>query len=1447
MIRRGWRVRLSKGLSRTLSISLFSILVANPLLTYAYPYVVGYHSLNNSTKATYKTDSSLLDKVAGVLGTDDDFNELLNYSTNKQINTDSAIVSYLIDNDIIGEDLNIVAKDLFNPEPYKLFDYEDGSVVVNKSDFLMTLSKAVYGVQTSRPIVYYSEEASRLIGDNRESLEMSDEYRPEGYNHLFNPDGFEDYDGNDDGKVDDIIDFSKGDYLTYVSPNVYEMYFKTLVDKSIISTEEFSNIQLVSDFTYMNNTSNGIVSTPLWSNSLGLYGVNIPNGEGVNIQTNLEPISGVRVFGQYPLGQSLLLNDKGNLTYNKIDWFFKEELLTMDALKYIEKVLRLTEKDMTELEAKIITYKYGFDYMQYLSADDVKTVQFLIAKGILNFEDPSEFDGLFKELTMDMFLKLIYRVHNPNARLDFSKVQLTDSDNFWLSNGFSESNLTLKKADVYPDTKVTVEKVSVEEISLIESGTGLFKTRPTVIASNFSDYVVTRTFYSNIKYYYKGYLISKDTKFPNDYGVGEIKESKDSKGNKVITAKFTVNAVSPEAAIAIVDANTMTDDNNVNNLGNIPTYNKVGENGNLVHYVSKDALMSADIPIKVIEDKYLMNSQTGARAVLLENNKMAIVGNEVIKTDKTMVFNINGEVHYNFEIIAKLLTDVHIDRLDPGSAYITDISKSDKVCRVTSSRVVDESVDLAYVNSFDAHAVPSGGVKTHSFVNITQSNALSNYVLIDVGKDLGFENSCYMVMEFKFIVNQSLKNVVSSFDINKFINNTASFEDVYEWMYTQPTGSDTLNSWWKENITFNDSLLNYVFGTQNSRYMKSGFLVSSISFLNNNKDDLTTVKLNDFFLNKVGLPTSLSSISYGGKSFVESFFNYNSINESADSSAITLLKKGRMLNTYVNNNLEKEGTAYQEYGDYVINKSGQVYKNINTDPDIELGVDSIKFKTKEYQDPSFRVGSIYTLVGNESADYVCSLLSGPNVVMYRKEPLKVKYKSYSNKQGYILLVGASEDNDGTEIIEYLTGLHKSITESATSISSYSAIGPKPNANLIKDDNIYYYESEFWYKENGKELRKLNKLKSADTRLLQEKDILVYPYITFNANSLTPNDDNVVDTEFNFPFLSMGNYSNFGITHQIIDSIVYDSLGYVSFGDLPQDAKITLGDLVFTKSGSSLVSGVITDTSISSEFVSVDLGTGSSTDKGIQSLAAKLFGSFNISIINKGILKGSSLLSSYITEAKIGSLTSTEVNNTLVRKNNRLYLLSKNGKYVSYENGMGFGAFVLNVKLDNSLRFRPIGSTGEYVLVTTANSNADGHLTKLPFRVETLSYSDNDLFYSNLSKSLYAKSDRAEELFTKFKDLFRNKKRQDFLGIIQYLLNWILLVLTYTVLLVAYLKRTMVDVIIKDIAYPTSDRVGVDLYSWLTLGLISVDTELSIVKSVFLSCGLFALKALINVL
>lgn len=75
----------------------------------------------------------------------------------------------------------------------------------------------------------------------------------------------------------------------------------------------------------------------------------------------------------------------------------------------------MEDQSSTKLEASIVSYKYGVSYLSKLSESDKETVQFLVAKGILNFEDQSEMINLYGPLTNELAYKLLYRVANEDS------------------------------------------------------------------------------------------------------------------------------------------------------------------------------------------------------------------------------------------------------------------------------------------------------------------------------------------------------------------------------------------------------------------------------------------------------------------------------------------------------------------------------------------------------------------------------------------------------------------------------------------------------------------------------------------------------------------------------------------------------------------------------------------------------------------------------------------------------------------------------------------------------------------------------------------------------------------------------------------------------------------------------------------------------------------------
>ena len=141
------------------------------------------------------------------------------------------------------------------------------------------------------------------------------------------------------------------------------------------------------------------------------------------------------------LGRNFEVTQDGRITtisratlFQSNTGYFKTESLTrMDVYRYIYDMVSAGEKKLTSLEADIVNYKYGMQYEGIASDADVEVIKYLVAKGILNYDGSNELDNLYSAICWQDFLPILYRVANKAARLDFSKIQLTDSEQSWMS------------------------------------------------------------------------------------------------------------------------------------------------------------------------------------------------------------------------------------------------------------------------------------------------------------------------------------------------------------------------------------------------------------------------------------------------------------------------------------------------------------------------------------------------------------------------------------------------------------------------------------------------------------------------------------------------------------------------------------------------------------------------------------------------------------------------------------------------------------------------------------------------------------------------------------------------------------------------------------------------------------------------------------------------------
>lgn len=231
------------------------------------------------------------------------------------------------------------------------------------------------------------------------------------------------------------------DLLFYRTDDVIEMYLQSLWSKGLLSTDKALRTVKFED-TFIPYTVDG-AAIAAWSGQADPYVVNLSRAKHIRIE-NVSTVSSSDILGtNYSVrssGSSVTIT-RANMFNSNTGYFVSEELSRMDVYRYIYTMVYANEKKLSDLERDIVSYKYGMEFDGIASSADIEVLKYLIAKGILNFEDSSELSNLYTAISWYDFIPILYRVANDNARLDFSVVQLTDSDQAWKANGFSQQTV----------------------------------------------------------------------------------------------------------------------------------------------------------------------------------------------------------------------------------------------------------------------------------------------------------------------------------------------------------------------------------------------------------------------------------------------------------------------------------------------------------------------------------------------------------------------------------------------------------------------------------------------------------------------------------------------------------------------------------------------------------------------------------------------------------------------------------------------------------------------------------------------------------------------------------------------------------------------------------------------------------------------------------------------
>lgn len=836
----------------------------------------------------------------------------------------------------------------------------------------------------------------------------------------------------------------KGDYWCYTNPNVYELYLQDLVAKGYVKRKNVSDDEgcagyyFKRDLKRLSKNVNGtetydtqrvsVKSVP-WARTAA-YDRGNPSPEGV--------VWNDRVFGYSYVTQfdyrnyvgddntSVYRQPAGIYFMRSLDptYFNQEHMTMMQALKIVDKFVKDNEDSMTDTEESIIKYKYGIDYLNDFSKENQKVIMHLIALGILNFEDKDSFVNLKAYITNEQMYELLYRVANKEARFDFSVIQLTDSDTYWNERGFGSSTFEVYEDQDVPAFNLEAEKVAgIEDTSvpldLMEGGVSgvadittntFFQSRKESKADS-SYYLLqkrapavasystpsTQTIYGDkykvavvmepkYKYTYDGVelkLTTTNKEIEDLYHVVEMKEY----DHNYFMATFLIVADSKSLALDHVQSKLRIEGVSKNTTS-LKGVTKVIKDKHTVTLISRKYIDENIKYIKTLNSNTLVNTKTGTKAVLLPEQRCAMVGNRIFISDEILETDHLGEVHYNLEMICILMKNATLRKINGAEALVCQeiTDENEKPFKVVSNRngsVVETNYCVKFTeqtgsvasSSSDGDSGDSGdkngdGKVTQWYFNLdtmqlSRSFLTRQFIINTVRNKKEVSIPVDVIVEFKYVVPDDTiyENFVtpSSSETEESLHQkltkegAMTFRSATEMLYTRPSAKG-LQHWWDMNLAMSNALCNFMYDTQGETFITCGYVSPKVTILAHkagsqekeekngtvvlSKDGLSLKELNVLFSSLKLTDSSMSQI-FGAEilSSASSWFNYyyndvkksnrvGNYTRSAVALSNALVSNVGFSSLGPSNKINLGNTVY--FGKYVVTNNC-IYKKLNSD------------------------------------------------------------------------------------------------------------------------------------------------------------------------------------------------------------------------------------------------------------------------------------------------------------------------------------------------------------------------------------------------------------------------------------------------------------------------------------------------------------------------------------
>lgn len=1379
-------------------------------------YVTGFFSLNNNNQnVDYKITKEDFKYIAskyicdGILETRCEENTLRNMS---YLQSEK---SYLIENDIISREIGFYEK---NGLMYAFQANKDRDLM-SKTDLLVSLYKTVYGVIESRPVVF---KTSPTRGNTRVSFVSA---------YIT--------------AIGDIVNamFNDDMYL-YVSPNVYELYLTEMLNKGIIDIRDLENKQFRDEYLRLQNGKK-----PIWYNKQSMTG---------NVKA---------------LGQTFSEPKEGYKAYQTDVKYLKDEYITtIDALHLVEEFMRKTEKDMSRTEADIVLYKYGLSYLEGLADYDKDTLTFLIAKGVLNYENQNEFINYYSDFTYDLAYKILYRVKNKDARLDFSQIQLTDSESFWQARGFASDNIQIYEERYIPFKKVFHEGETALEFlndkddsidilpdydDLFASMFGIFNVHAAVKDKNITVEYLLEDGYS---YEYDGKKLEFGTT-PTE--VADLKDTVTKKKYNdidLLFVKFSINSTNKESAIAMIESKLKILDLDKLSNKQAVSVTKVSD-GSSTSLISENSISSLS-ELFLVDDVTIMNVRTGVIGVLFPKQKFAVIGNKVIKNDFIMVKGAECN-YYNLDVISTLMSNAEVKKINGAKSLVTQSMDSEEVLPVksTTGSVLGKVLTANFTYKEDITSDVSLITKntTKRYYNLdhlvngtsTLNRTFKNAIKTKEGK----KTDITLIVDWDFIVPSGagrLSDYVNKNETGKLGNIT--YKDANTILSERPENK-ALQFWWDRNIGMSNALANFIYGTKNVNYVTNGYLVPSVTVLVSGEcgrdklymdgqsyveeGSLSDSQLNEFFKDFT-VTLDYSKKFLDGKSTKDwwKYYYRSGTNDVVTNELIRNATFKCLKPTEIKFKSKKKTLVdCLKYDNFILTKNNCIYK----ESDGRVSVDNSAVNVYSKIDNNMYIPS--------AGVTRFSIGTGTNKVSFRYNGTvnkngKTYYKLtvYNNSTKYKFK--GSKDN--------ITDMNYYISNSGNSLLAYEkSIYDKFGGSLLKSfskherfsidqrsdsyaDGCYYmsivkggkkHYAQLYLYENG-----IFKKKQIDDFLLKKNLI----GLSMGLNIYLP------QTEFYFckdsnksiklrkgTSLFVLNASRYfsSPNNLIIDKALSNASGAIDVNKLKDGNLLVIGENTFKRTDSKFVANIKDIDNILPVFLESVESNNVSNQK---SCLLKTVGIKNITAGSRQLP-----IQSYIADINIG--LDSKIDDVLYRDGARYYFVNK-GKSIEASKTRYPGSLCLSLEL-SGLRCRPIDKSGNvYTLLIYSSEYGSNGMHDVPFYMEGSSINNRKDFNFDISTYKYQLSKYVNEIHAKIVNDYDKALQGDIITLGKMV---IVAVTSYLIIAtwVGYLiLRSGVGMkILEAVAMPSYNRTnkGVDILKLFTLGVMSIDDDTNLVRIVLM--------------